>query len=147
MASARTMRLPGPVAVTVTGSMPAAAKRVAAEGITRAWPVGAEAAGAGAGAPTASEAFCSTGAAAAGATATEASVSITAITSPELTVWPFWARISANCPAEGAGTSSTTLSVSISMRMASASITSPGLYFHSRSVASLTDSESSGTLT
>ena len=83
----------------------------AGAGAAGAW-AGAAAAGAGVGAGA--------GAAAAGATLSEASVSITAITSPEATVWPFWARISAIWPLAGAGTSSTTLSVSISMRIESA---------------------------
>ena len=48
---------------------------------------------------------------------------------------------------DGAGTSSTTLSVSISMMISSISTYSPGFFFHCSKVASATDSDSCGTLT
>src|SRR5260363_43024 len=55
--------------------------------------------------------------------------------------------ISLITPATGAGTSSTTLSVSISMTISSAATASPAFFFHCSKVASETDSESCGTFT
>src|SRR5207253_4714798 len=55
--------------------------------------------------------------------------------------------ISASTPAEGAGTSSTTLSVSISIRISSRATASPAFFFHCSRVASATDSDSCGTFT
>ena len=76
-----------------------------------------------------------------------ASVSTRAMSSPDATVLPSVLRISVSTPDAGAGTSRTTLSVSISMRISSALTASPGFFFHSSRVASATDSESCGTLT
>ena len=50
-------------------------------------------------------------------------------------------------PADGAGTSSTTLSVSISIRISSTATESPTFFFHCSMVASATDSDNWGTLT
>ncbi|AIT27058.1 dihydrolipoyllysine-residue succinyltransferase, E2 component [Bordetella holmesii 44057] len=70
-----------------------------------------------------------------------------AISSPEVTVLPSPLTISANTPDDGAGTSSTTLSVSISMRISSASTAAPGCFFQVNRVASDTDSDNWGTTT
>ena len=75
------------------------------------------------------------------------SVSILAITSSARQLSPSFLTSCAITPEAGAGTSSTTLSVSISTRISSISTASPGRFFHSRRVASATDSESCGTLT
>ena len=87
--------------------------------------------------------------AAAGAPAAEAfaSESILAMTSPETTVPPSDFTISVITPADGAGTSSTTLSVSISIRISSITTASPGFFFHCNKVASATDSDNWGTFT
>ena len=76
-----------------------------------------------------------------------ASVSITAMTSPLVTLSPSFLTIFANTPSTGAGSSSTTLSVSTSMRFSSRFTASPGFLRHATSVASDTDSDSCGTLT
>ena len=73
--------------------------------------------------------------------------SMTASTSPACTVSPASTLISTSLPAATAGTSSTTLSVSRSSRFSSRSTASPCFFCHSPTVASLTDSGSSGTLT
>jgi hypothetical protein len=64
-----------------------------------------------------------------------------------ITVLPSPHKISTNTPADGAGTSSTTLSVSTSMRISSALTASPIFFFHCNKVASATDSDNCGTLT
>jgi hypothetical protein len=74
-------------------------------------------------------------------------VSITAITSLDVTVDPSGLVISASTPSEGAGSSSTTLSVSTSIRFSSRATASPGFLCQLTSVASATDSGSCGTLT
>ena len=73
--------------------------------------------------------------------------SIRASTSWLRTVSPVCFSTSASTPASGAGTSSTTLSVSSSIRISSFSTLSPGCLRHSSSVASGTDSASTGTFT
>jgi hypothetical protein len=76
-----------------------------------------------------------------------ASVSIWAMTSPEATDSPFCLTILTITPASGAGSSSTTLSVSMSIRFWSRATASPSLTCQADSVASATDSDSWGTLT
>ena len=78
----------------------------------------------------------------AGAAATLPSVSMRAINCSAVTVPPSPTKISDKTPAEGAGTSSTTLSVSISIKISSAATESPTFFFHCNMVASATDSES-----
>src|SRR5690606_19884447 len=56
-------------------------------------------------------------------------------------------RTCASKPATGAGNSSTTLSVSMSMRFSSRATASPAFLCHCSRVASATDSDSCGTLT
>src|SRR5579862_3015103 len=75
------------------------------------------------------------------------SVSMVAITSPATTVLlsPFLTLTST--PSAGAGNSSTTLSVSMSIRFSSRFTASPCFLCQASSVASETDSESCGTLT
>src|SRR5262249_50546227 len=75
------------------------------------------------------------------------SVSIFAITSSATTISPSFLMTCASTPADGAGTSSTTLSVSISIRISSWATASPGFFFQLSMVASATDSDSCGTLT
>jgi hypothetical protein len=75
------------------------------------------------------------------------SVSIVASTWSEPTVAPSPWMISDSTPDEGAGTSSTTLSVSTSINISSAVTISPTFFFQVINVASSTDSDSSGTLT
>jgi hypothetical protein len=75
------------------------------------------------------------------------SLSILAITWSAVTVPPSATTISASTPALGAGTSSTTLSVSISIRISSCATASPAFFFHCNRVASATDSDSWGTFT
>jgi hypothetical protein len=77
----------------------------------------------------------------AGAAATLPSVSMRAINCSAFTVPPSVTKISDKTPAEGAGTSSTTLSVSISIRISSAATESPTFFFHCNMVASATDSD------
>jgi hypothetical protein len=69
------------------------------------------------------------------------------MTSPATTVAPSSLRISVITPADGAGSSSTTLSVSMSIRFSSRLTASPTFLCHCRSVASATDSDSCGTFT
>jgi hypothetical protein len=92
-----------------------------------------------------------TGAAAAGADALDAdifpSVSMRAINCSAMTVPPSATKISDKTPAAGAGTSKTTLSVSISIRISSADTVSPAFFFHCNIVASATDSDNCGTFT
>ena len=89
-----------------------------------------------------------TSAAASGATTVGVAVlSSLAINCSATTVAPSGCSISVNTPAEGAGTSKTTLSVSISIRISSWATASPGFFRHFNKVASVTDSESCGTLT
>jgi len=76
-----------------------------------------------------------------------ASVSITAITSPLVTLSPSFFTIFTSTPSVGAGSSSTTLSVSRSTRFSSRTTASPGFLCHETSVASATDSGSCGTRT
>jgi hypothetical protein len=87
------------------------------------------------------------GAPAAGAAEALPSLSIFAITCSAITVPPSATTISDSTPALGAGTSSTTLSVSISIRISSRATDSPAFFFHCNRVASATDSDSWGTLT
>ena len=74
-------------------------------------------------------------------------VSIRAINCSAITVAPSLTNNSHNTPALGAGTSKTTLSVSISVKISSTNTDSPTFFFHCNRVASATDSESCGTLT
>ncbi len=74
-------------------------------------------------------------------------VSITASTSPLVTLSPSFLTIFTSTPSLGAGVSSTTLSVSMSTRFSSRLTASPGFLRHETSVASDTDSESCGTFT
>jgi len=106
-----------------------------------------DAAAAGTAAAAAGAACGAEAAAVADAGTARPSVSIFAMTSPLVTVEPLPLTISAITPADGAGTSSTTLSVSISMRISSTAMDSPGFFFHCCNVASATDSLSCGTLT
>jgi hypothetical protein len=85
--------------------------------------------------------------AAAGAAPAWASVSMVAMTWSLTTVPPAATTCAVITPLTGAGTSSTTLSVSISMMISSIVTTSPGCFFHCSSVASATDSDNWGTLT
>src|SRR5215831_9699868 len=87
-------------------------------------------------------------AAAAGAADTPLpSVSIVAMTSPAFTVPPSPLAIFTSTPSAGAGNSSTTLSVSMSIRFSSRLTASPSFLCQASRVASETDSESCGTLT
>ena len=110
----------------------------------------------GMGTPAMELPVAATDAAAAGALATAAgaataptlpSVSILAITWSDTTVPPSATVNSISTPAEGAGTSRTTLSVSISIRVSSMAMASPTFFFHCNMVASATDSDNWGTLT
>ena len=74
--------------------------------------------------------------------ATLPSVSMRAISCSAMTVPPSVTKISDTTPADGAGTSNTTLSVSISIRIWSDDTASPTLTFHCNMVASDTDSDS-----
>ena len=85
--------------------------------------------------------------AAAGAATAFPSVSIVAITSPAFTVPPSPLTIFASTPSAGAGSSSTTLSVSMSIRFSSRFTASPTFLCQASRVASATDSDSCGTLT
>src|SRR6185437_2961485 len=76
-----------------------------------------------------------------------ASVSMMAMISPPATVAPSPLMIFANNPVAGAGNSSTTLSVSISIRFSSRATRSPSFLCQETSVASATDSDNIGTLT
>ena len=82
-----------------------------------------------------------------GLTIAEASVSMMAITSPATTVVPSPLMIWMITPAAGAGSSSTTLSVSMSIMFSSRATGSPTFLCHESMVASATDSDSCGTLT
>jgi hypothetical protein len=75
------------------------------------------------------------------------SVSMTAITSFDVTVEPSGRVISVSTPSPGAGSSSTTLSVSMSIRFSSRLTGSPAFLCQLTSVASATDSGNWGTLT
>jgi hypothetical protein len=75
------------------------------------------------------------------------SVSMTAMTSLEVTVDPSGRVISTSTPSPGAGNSSTTLSVSMSMRFSSRLTASPAFLCQLTSVASATDSGNCGTFT
>ena len=70
---------------------------------------------------------------------------ITPSTAPTSTVWPSATRISDSTPAEGANTSSVTLSVSSSTSASSAAMLSPCCFIHFATVASVTDSPRAGT--
>ncbi len=74
------------------------------------------------------------------------SVSRVAMTSPALTVPPSDLTIFVSTPSAGAGSSSTTLSVSMSIKFSSRLTASPTFLCHASKVASETDSESCGTL-
>jgi hypothetical protein len=101
------------------------------------------AAGAGAGAGFAA-ATAAAGLAAAFAGA--APGAIVPSSAPTFTVVPAGALISAMVPADGAGTSTVTLSVSSSTSGSSAATASPACLNHLATVASVTDSPSVGTL-
>ncbi len=75
------------------------------------------------------------------------SVSMTAITSPLVTLSPSFFTIFTSTPSAGAGSSSTTLSVSTSIRFSSRFTGSPAFLRQATSVASETDSDSWGTFT
>src|SRR4029453_9573785 len=75
------------------------------------------------------------------------SVSMTAMTSFDVTVEPSGRVISTSTPSPGDGNSSTTLSVSTSIRFSSRLTGSPAFLCQLTSVASVTDSGSCGTLT
>jgi hypothetical protein len=64
---------------------------------------------------------------------------------PTSSVVPTWATISVSTPVLGAGTSTATLSVSSSTNGSSCATASPGCLYHWATVASLTDSPSTGT--
>ena len=135
-----------PVPATEPGAMPPSAISLAAAGM--ATPALDCDAAAAAGAAATGAAATAAGAAAAGAVApATAAVSIRAISCSAATVAPSPCKISTSTPLEGAGHSSTTLSVSISIRVSSAVTASPTFFFHCSRVASATDSESCGTLT
>ena len=85
--------------------------------------------------------------AAAAVAAPLASVSMTAITSLDVTVAPSGFTSSTSTPSPGAGSSSTTLSVSTSIRFSSRATDSPAFLCQLTSVASDTDSGSCGTFT
>ena len=85
--------------------------------------------------------------AAAAVAAPLASVSMTAITSFDVTVAPSGFTSSTSTPSPGAGSSSTTLSVSTSIRFSSRATDSPAFLCQLTSVASDTDSGSCGTFT
>src|SRR5215470_3059805 len=70
-----------------------------------------------------------------------------AITSPAFTVPPSPFTIFDSTPSAGAGSSSTTLSVSMSIRFSSRLTASPSFLRQASRVASATDSDSCGTLT
>src|SRR5258708_1359372 len=76
-----------------------------------------------------------------------ASVSMVAITSLLATVPPSPLMTLLNSPDAGAGSSSTTLSVSMSIRFSSRLTNSPCFLCHDSNVASATDSDSAGTFT
>jgi hypothetical protein len=130
-----------PLPWTLAVSMPFSAAIFAAEGDA----AGAAAALAAAGCA----AFAGSVAALAGAAAAAAlpSVSITAMTSPLVTLSPSFFTILASTPSTGAGSSSTTLSVSTSIRFSSRFTASPAFLRQATSVASETDSDSCGTFT
>ena len=90
------------------------------------------AAGAGTGAATGAGAGAATGAGAGAATGAEtaacASEFNSAIMAPTSTVSFSWAKIAVRIPAEGDGTSVSTLSVEISKRISSRSTLSPGFF-------------------
>ena len=100
-----------------------------------------------AGAVAATEAPADAAAAGAAPAFATPSVSMRAMTSSLTQLSPSPLTISAITPANGAGTSNTTLSVSISTRISSSATASPGFFRHCNSVASATDSDSCGTLT
>src|SRR5690349_6628234 len=90
---------------------------------------------------------CGAGAsAAAPACAPAAAASMAPNTAPTATVLPCGTLMSLSTPAEGAGTSTVTLSVSSSTRGSSMATASPGRLNHCPTVASVTDSPSAGTL-
>jgi len=135
-ASPLVIRPPRPVPSMEAGSIPFSSMILRAAGMAFA------AAGA-----AASTAGLATEAAASTVAAALASVSICAIVSPLTTVAPSPLMILTMTPATGAGNSSTTLSVSMSIRFSSRATASPAFLCQLTSVASATDSESCGTLT
>src|SRR5690349_3653825 len=158
MTSPFVMRPPRPVPATLAGSIASSAIILRAAGKAAApSPVCAGGALAGAVVPAVGFAGAAGGAAAGdGAVAVAAadvaalafaSVSMTAMTSFDVTVAPSGRVISASTPSPGAGSSSTTLSVSMSIRFSSRLTASPGCLCQLTSVASATDSGSCGTLT
>src|SRR5438067_2014603 len=137
-----------PVPVAFAAVMLLSARILAADGMAMSdLAPAAAAAGAAAGAGAA-------GAAAAGAVLTwpvlapaEASVSMIAMVSPATTVLPSFLMIWTITPADGAGSSRTTLSVSMSIMFSSRATASPTFLCQDSRVASATDSDSWGTLT
>ena len=83
----------------------------------------------------------------AGAGLLEMSPPITANCPPACTVLPSAARICPKTPAAGAGTSTLTLSVSNSQSISSCATVSPGFLYQVETVASVTDSPKTGTIT
>src|SRR5438309_3162703 len=138
--SAFVTRPPRPLPAMAPVSMPFSSAIFLAAGMAGAGAdAGFTATGAGA-------AFACTGAGALAAAALP-SVSMVAMISPALTVPPPALMIFARTPSAGAGSSRTTLSVSMSIRFSSRLTGSPTFLCHASSVASATDSESSGTFT
>src|SRR6266446_5072427 len=134
-------RPPRPLPATAAVSMPFSSASFRADGMAGAELGAGFAAGAGAGAAFA----CACTAAGAAALAFP-SVSRVAMTSPAFTVLPSPLMMLASTPSAGAGSSSTTLSVSMSIRFSSRLTASPTFLCHASKVASATDSESCGTL-
>src|SRR5690606_16889581 len=140
--SALVTRPPRPLPSIWVGSTPASASILRAAGMTAGAAADLADAGATAGAAPAAAFF-----GAAAGLPTAASVSICAITSPEVTVAPFSLSSLIRTPSAGAGNSSTTLSVSISIRFSSRATGSPGCLCQLTRVASATDSDNCGTFT
>ena len=82
-----------------------------------------------------------------GSAALEMSPPMTANWPPACTVLPSAARICSKTPAAGAGTSTLTLSVSNSQSISSCVTVSPGFLYQVETVASVTDSPNTGTIT
>ncbi len=136
-ASSLVTRPPRPLPATSAAATPFSSRILRAAGL--AVPAGAAAAGAEAAAGAAATAL---GASAAGTAAPAlASLSIRAISSPETTVSPSALTISTRTPSAGDGTSRTTLSVSMSIRISSRATASPIFFFQEASVPSATDSD------
>src|SRR6266850_7067464 len=142
-------RPPRPLPLICAVSRSLSAAIFLAEGMTAGGSAFADATGAAAGfsgALTADAAAAVVADAPAPATALP-SVSIVAMTSSLTTVLPSPLMTLESTPESGAGSSSTTLSVSISIRFSSRLTSSPCFLCQDSNVASATDSESCGTLT